>query len=91
MRRTIALAFLPWQLHGCVTQVRIQTSEVDEISVYLLDEFREPAKQLFNAGLARFTDQKIAGLAESWQHNRMCHRIPGLTRVDEVTSSMLTT
>ena len=35
-----------------------------------VDEFREPAKTLFSAGLARCTDQEIAGSAESWQHKR---------------------
>jgi len=63
-------AFLPWQSRGCDIQVRIPISHIDRTSLHLVDEFREPAKLLFNAGLARFTDQEIAGLAESWQHKR---------------------
>lgn len=67
------------------------TYSTGKASFYLADEFREPAKLLFNAGLARFTDQKIAGLAESWQHKRTYLRPSGPTRVDETTSSMPTT
>lgn len=53
-------------LPRCVSRVPC----IFEASFHPVDEFREPAKTLFNAGLARFTGQEIAGLAESWQHKR---------------------
>jgi hypothetical protein len=48
-------------------------SDFGKTSFHSADEFREPAKVLFNAGLARFTDQDVAELAESWQHKRECY------------------
>lgn len=63
-------------------------SGVAKTSLHSADEFREPAKVLFNAGLARFIDQDVAGLAESWQHKRECFLSLRLARADEDTSSM---
>ena len=73
MKGIIVLAFLPWQPRGRVTQVRIPILHVDKTSFRSVDDFREPAKLLFNAGLARITDRKIAELAESWQRKRTPH------------------
>ena len=66
-------------------------SNVGRTSFYSADEFKEPAKVLFNAGLARFTDQDVAGLVESWQHKRECHLSLRLPRFDEDTSPVPTT
>ena len=66
-------------------------SGVGKTSSYSADEFKEPAKALFNAGLARLTDQDVAGLAESWQHKREHYPPLRLARVDEDTSSMSAT
>lgn len=63
-------------------------SGVGKTSFHSADEFREPAKVLFNAGLARFIDQDVAGLAESWKHKRECFLFLMLARVDEDTSPM---
>lgn len=60
----------------------------DITSLHSVDEFREPAKLLFNAGLSRLTDQGIAGLAESWQHKREYYLASRFARVDEDTSPM---
>jgi len=61
-------------------------SGAGKTSFHSTDEFREPARVLFNAGLARFIDQDVAGLAESWQHKRECFLSLRLARVDEDTS-----
>jgi len=66
-------------------------STVGKTSFHSADEFKEPAKVLFNAGIARFTDQDVAGLAELWQHKRECHLSLRLTRFDEDTSPVPTT
>lgn len=63
----------------------------DVTSFRSVDEFREPAKLLFDAGLARLTDQEIAELAESWQHKREYPPPSSLTRADEGTSPVSTT
>jgi len=87
----MVLASLTWRSRGCDTQVHIQIPHINKTSPHLVDEFREPAKLLFNAGLARFTDQEVAGLAESWQHKRWFFWHSGSTGADENTSSMPTT
>ena len=87
----MVLASLSWRSRGCDTQVHIPIPYIGKASLHLVDEFREPAKLLFNAGLARFTDQEIAGLAESWQHKRVYFWSLGSTGVDEHASSMPTT
>ena len=55
-------------LPGCAPLV----PRIFEASFHSIDEFREPAKTLFDAGLARSTDQEVAGSAESWQRKREC-------------------
>ena len=61
---------------------------IGRTSFHSADEFREPAKVLFSAGLARITDQDVAGLAESWQRKRECYLPLRLTSVNEDASPM---
>ena len=62
---------------GVLSRCVLHLFHICEALAHSVDEFREPAKVLFHAGFTRFTDQEMAGLAESWQRKRE-HFDPGL-------------
>lgn len=83
-----SLAFLAWHWFRCSSQSLV-TFILLFIETVIVDELRQGARILFDAGIARLSDEETIVLVEQWQHDCMDFLLLAALIVTELLRSAL--